>query len=186
MGQGHAPQEGRDRGTVDVVAAALALRLQDVCLGALGVRGDLARLEARLARVEGVDVRERARQSGERGRGGRGQVAGYYGRGGGRLGRRENLLDLLRPRDLREDRRALDRGRALEMVPRFPGAGVGVVSRAVARAHVDDGHLEGARPQLRRGVQELPARARALVRQARVLQDLGERQAEHGDRGVGG
>ncbi len=56
MGLGHALQERRDRAAVDVIPAALALRLQDVALAELRVRRDRSRLETRLAGVERVDV----------------------------------------------------------------------------------------------------------------------------------
>ena len=181
MRLGHRPQEPRDRTPVDVVPAPLPLRLQHVRLAPRRVERDGPRLEPRFRLVERVDVRERARQLRDGRRVAAGEEAAQHRRVRRRLRRREHLLYLLGPRDLRQHRRALDRGRPLQVVPRLPRRPVRVVARAVARPHVDDGDLERAGRKLRGLVEELPARA---VRDARVLQDLGVGQPEYGDRGV--
>lgn len=171
-------QEVRDGGAVDVVAAALALRLEHVALALLRVEGQLAGLLAGGRGVERVDVGEGGLEVLERRvRGGGQEAVEDRGRRCGRVGRRQHLLHLFRAGDLRQDRGALDGGGALQVVPGLPGALAQVVAGPVAAAHVDDGDLEREVGQLRRRVQQLPPLA--LVHLG-VPQHLGKGQPEDG------
>lgn len=57
------------------------------------------------------------------------------------LRRGEDLLDFLRAGEVREDGGAFNRGRALEVEARGPGAGGGVLGRGVAGAEVERGRF---------------------------------------------
>lgn len=108
VGLGQRLEELRDGAAVDVVASALALRLEDVCLAELGIERLLARFEAGLGGVHGVDVGEGLPELGCGGGLVVDELAEDGGRGGG-SGGGQYLLDLLRAGELGEDAGALDR-----------------------------------------------------------------------------
>lgn len=126
-------QKRRDRRAIHVVPPALPLRLQHVPPRFRRVRREGFRLAARGGVVERVDGGEGGADAG--GGGGVGQEAGEV-RG---LRRGEDLLDFLRAGEVREDGGAFDRGGALEVEARGPGAGGGVLGRGVAGAEVERG-----------------------------------------------
>lgn len=103
-------EEGRDLRAVDVVAAALALRLEHVGGGARGIRGERFGVLARGGAVERVDGGEGSADAGQKGGVGRKEAFEMGGRGRG-----ECLLDFLRPGQVGEDGGAFDRGAPFEM-----------------------------------------------------------------------
>lgn len=103
-------QKGRDLGAVDVVAAALALRLEHVRGRAGGIGGERDGVLARGGAVERPDGGKRAADAWEDGRVGRQEAFEVGGRR-----RRERLLDFLRAGQMREDGGAFDRGAAFEV-----------------------------------------------------------------------
>jgi len=179
---GESGKVARDRGPVEVVAAAFALGFHDVALALLRVGGEAPReLAGGGVFVEGVDVCEGAPDGGVvSGRGGGVDEAAQGGgprrvvsvRGG------EHLLHLLHAGQLGEHGRADDGGGPFDLVARLPGGrSFGVVAWSVAGTKVNDGGLENAGAAWQ-AVEEL---ALGRVGDAGVGEDLGEGQAEDRD-----
>lgn len=185
-------QVRRDGGPVEVVAAALALGLEDVFLAGSWVgRQAAGGLAGWGGGVHGIDVCEGAPEGREGcwvGRGGDEALEGWgggglgvgEGGGGDGLGGREDLLDFFHACELGKHGGASDGGGAFNLVAGFPGGGGGVVAWAVARAQVGDGDLERDGGVVREAVEELSARGGRG--DGGVGEDLGEGEAEDGDR----
>lgn len=121
-----------DLGAVDIVAAALTLRLEHVRGRAREIGGERDGLLPCGRAVERIDGGKSLADAVEEG-GGRGQEA-FEIRG---RGRRERLLDFLGAGQMGEDGGAFDRGAAFEVGARVPRVGRGVFGRRVTGTEVE-------------------------------------------------